>query len=79
MVETAVVPAAAPAQPWTQYVRVTSVLFWAVHVAALVGVLYCGWSWRGFALALASYFVRMFVVTAAYHRYFAHRAFKTSR
>ena len=31
------------------------------------------------ALALASYYVRMFVVTAAYHRYFSHRAFKTSR
>jgi stearoyl-CoA desaturase (delta-9 desaturase) len=44
-----------------------------------VGVIYCGWSWHGLALAGASYFVRMFVVTAAYHRYFAHRSFKTSR
>ena len=39
----------------------------------------CGFSWQGAALAIGSYFVRMFVVTAAYHRYFAHRAFKTSR
>ncbi len=54
-------------------------LFWSVHLAALIGILYCGWSWRGLALAGGSYFVRMFVVTAAYHRYFAHRAFKTSR
>ena len=30
-------------------------------------------------LAIGSYFVRMVVVTAAYHRYFSHRAFKTSR
>jgi stearoyl-CoA desaturase (delta-9 desaturase) len=30
-------------------------------------------------LAALSYLVRMFAVTAAYHRYFAHRAFKTSR
>jgi stearoyl-CoA desaturase (delta-9 desaturase) len=79
-VETAIAPvAAAPAPTWTQYVRVTSVLFWGVHLAALGGVLYCGWSWHGLALAAASYFVRMFVVTAAYHRYFAHRSFKTSR
>ena len=78
---TAAVPdiAPAPVPSWTQYVRVTSVLFWGVHLAALVGVIYCGWSWHGLALAGASYFVRMFVVTAAYHRYFAHRSFKTSR
>jgi stearoyl-CoA desaturase (delta-9 desaturase) len=64
---------------WTTYVRTTTVLFWAVHLAALAGVVYCGLSWRGVALAVGSYYVRMFVVTAAYHRYFSHRAFKTSR
>ena len=31
------------------------------------------------ALALASYLVRMFAITAGYHRYFSHRSFKTSR
>ena len=30
-------------------------------------------------LALLSYGVRMFAITAFYHRYFAHRSFKTSR
>jgi stearoyl-CoA desaturase (delta-9 desaturase) len=64
---------------WASYIRATTVLFWAVHLAALGGILYCGFSWRGVALALAAYFVRMVVVTAGYHRYFAHRAFKTSR
>jgi stearoyl-CoA desaturase (Delta-9 desaturase) len=59
--------------------RITNLAFWGVHIAALVGVVYCGWSWRGAALALVAYFVRMVLVTAAYHRYFAHRAFKTSR
>ena len=49
-----------------------------VHVVAIAGAIYC-WSWGGVALALASYFVRMIVVTAAYHRYFSHRSFKTSR
>ena len=30
-------------------------------------------------LAVASYVVRMWAVTAGYHRYFSHRSFKTSR
>jgi stearoyl-CoA desaturase (Delta-9 desaturase) len=50
-----------------------------VHAAAVVGVILCGFSWSGVALALGSYFIRMFVVTASYHRYFSHRAFRTSR
>jgi stearoyl-CoA desaturase (delta-9 desaturase) len=63
---------------WRAYVRVTSVLFGLVHVAAIVGAVWF-WSWGGLALALGSYVVRMVIVTAAYHRYFSHRAFKTSR
>src|SRR4051812_8853327 len=40
--------------------------------------------WRGATLrlvllAVAFYFVRMFAVTGIYHRYFAHRSYKTSR
>jgi stearoyl-CoA desaturase (delta-9 desaturase) len=31
------------------------------------------------ALAIGSYLVRMFAITAGYHRYFSHRSFKTSR
>jgi stearoyl-CoA desaturase (delta-9 desaturase) len=31
------------------------------------------------ALAVAFYFVRMFAITGVYHRYFAHRSYKTSR
>jgi stearoyl-CoA desaturase (delta-9 desaturase) len=61
------------------YFHLGSAPFWAVHVAALVGVILCGPSVNGFALALAAYFGRMVLVTAGYHRYFSHRAFKTSR
>jgi stearoyl-CoA desaturase (Delta-9 desaturase) len=61
------------------YFRVTTILFCAVHLVALLGIIYCGWSWAWAALAVVAYFVRMVVVTAGYHRYFAHRAFKTSR
>ena len=52
-----------------------------VVLAAIGGVIYCGPAsfWRGLALAIAMYFARMTIVTAAYHRYFSHRSFKTSR
>ena len=53
--------------------------FWLVHVGAVVGVVQLGLSWRGVALALGLYYARMFLVTAGYHRYFSHRAYKTSR
>jgi stearoyl-CoA desaturase (delta-9 desaturase) len=53
--------------------------FAAVHVAAVAGVIALGWSWKGLALALALYAVRMFGVTGGYHRYFSHRSFRTSR
>jgi stearoyl-CoA desaturase (delta-9 desaturase) len=59
--------------------RLSTIPFWGVHVAAVVGVLALGFSWEGLVLAIASYFFRMFFVTAGYHRYFSHRAFKTSR
>jgi stearoyl-CoA desaturase (delta-9 desaturase) len=72
-------PAARPtSQGWRSYVRVTTVMFGLVHVAAVAGAI-AFWSWGGVGLALASYFVRMVIVTAAYHRYFSHRSFKTSR
>jgi len=56
-----------------------SIPFFAIHVAAVVGVTAVGFSWSGVLLALAVYYVRMFGVTAGYHRYFSHRAFRTSR
>jgi stearoyl-CoA desaturase (Delta-9 desaturase) len=72
-------PATEPtAGGWRAYLRVTTVLFALVHVAAVACAIFF-WSWRGAATAVASYFVRMVIVTAAYHRYFAHRSFKTSR
>jgi stearoyl-CoA desaturase (delta-9 desaturase) len=61
-------------------VRVLKVFpFVAVHVAAVAGVALLGWSWRGLALAVGLYYLRMFFVTAGYHRYFSHRSYRTSR
>jgi stearoyl-CoA desaturase (Delta-9 desaturase) len=53
--------------------------FFLVHLVAAVGVFWLGWSWTGLMLALGLYAVRMFGVTGAYHRYFSHRTYKTSR
>jgi stearoyl-CoA desaturase (delta-9 desaturase) len=53
--------------------------FWGVHVAALIGGIWAGWSWQGAAWLVGGYAVRMFAITAGYHRYFSHRTFKTSR
>lgn len=53
-------------------------LFLAVHLACLVAI------WTGVRLSdvlvcLALYLVRMFAITAGYHRYFAHRTYKMGR
>ena len=52
--------------------------FLAVHVAAL-GVFWIGFSWKGVAVCVASYYLRMFAITAGFHRYFSHRTFTLSR
>lgn len=66
-------------EPAKGSVRSTMILFGLVHAVALAGILVGGWSWSGLALAIGVYYARMVVVTAGYHRYFSHRAFRTSR
>ena len=68
----------APLPPHT--VRPTAVAgFLLVHVAAVVGVAVLGFSWKGVALCVASYTLRMFAITAGFHRYFSHRSFRLAR
>ena len=52
--------------------------FLLVHLAAL-GVFFLGFSWKGVALCLGSYYLRMFAITAGFHRYFSHRAYGLGR
>lgn len=52
--------------------------FFAMHLACL-GVIWVGVSATALWVALASYGVRMFAITAFYHRYFSHKTFRTSR
>lgn len=49
-----------------------------LHLACL-GVFWTGVSWSSVGLCLASYWLRGVGVGLGYHRYFAHRSFKTSR
>jgi stearoyl-CoA desaturase (Delta-9 desaturase) len=56
----------------------STVLLIAMHAAVLL-VFWVPFSWGLVGLAAASYALRMWAITAGYHRYFAHRAFKTSR
>ena len=49
-----------------------------VHVACL-SVIWVGVSWAAVAACLATYFLRVFALTASYHLYFAHNSYKTSR
>lgn len=55
-----------------------SVCFLAFHLTPLL-VLATGLRWQWLGWAAVSYAVRMFAITAGYHRYFSHRAFRTSR
>jgi stearoyl-CoA desaturase (delta-9 desaturase) len=52
--------------------------FLAIHLACL-GVFLIPFHWNYLLWALGFYLVRMFGVTAGYHRYFSHRTFKLNR
>lgn len=56
-----------------------SIPFIIMHLIAVGGLFVFEWTWTAAALVLVTYYVRMFGITAGFHRYFAHRAFKTGR
>lgn len=49
-----------------------------VHFTPLAALL-VGVSWTDWALGLALYYIRMFFLSAGYHRYFAHRSYTLGR
>jgi stearoyl-CoA desaturase (delta-9 desaturase) len=54
------------------------VLFLLVHAGCFVAV-WTGVTWQAIGLGIGLYWLRMFAIGAAYHRYFSHRAYSTSR
>ncbi len=65
-----------PKEPKFEPRRTAPYIF--IHVGCLA-LFWVGWSWFAVALAAFLYVVRMFAITAFYHRYFSHKAFRTSR
>ena len=58
------------------FVQIT--IFWTVQVSALL-VFFVPFRWAYVGLWAASHFLRAIGLTLAFHRYFAHRAFKMNR
>lgn len=53
-------------------------VFWGVHLACGLAF-FSGWSPVALWVCFGMYVVRMFAITGAYHRYFSHRSYDTSR
>jgi stearoyl-CoA desaturase (delta-9 desaturase) len=64
--------------PHDDIVYPAAIPFALVHLAAF-GVLWTGFPAYAVWMAVALYVIRMWAVTAGYHRYFSHRSYKTSR
>jgi stearoyl-CoA desaturase (delta-9 desaturase) len=78
-------PKLAAGHPWPDRPRFTRLPNWlksapfiVLHLA-LLSVFLVPVEVSALVLCAATYFLRMFGITGGYHRYFAHRAYKTSR
>ncbi|WP_404713505.1 acyl-CoA desaturase [Sphingomonas sp. MMS24-J13] len=56
----------------------STIPFLLVHLGCITAI-WTGVTWPAVALCVGLYWLRMFAVTAGYHRYFSHRAFATGR
>ena len=64
--------------PQDDIVYPTTIPFVLVHLACF-GAIWTGVSLQALWVAVALYFIRMWAITAGYHRYFSHRSYKTNR
>jgi stearoyl-CoA desaturase (delta-9 desaturase) len=73
-------PLAVPSRPGSRAPRLTlmSALFFGMHLAAATAF-FVPFAWKWVLLAVATYSVRMFAITAGYHRYFSHRTYRLDR
>src|ERR1700733_6893821 len=56
----------------------SAIPFILVHLTC-IGAIWSGVTSQAVAIAIALYWLRIFAIGAGYHRYFAHRAYTTSR
>lgn len=66
------------AAPGDDILYPTVIPFVLVHLGCFAAI-WTGITWPSVALCVTLYWLRMFAVTAGYHRYFSHRAFATGR
>src|SRR5437868_2147086 len=52
--------------------------FILLHLSS-VAAFWTGITWQAVAICVTLYWLRMFAITAGYHRYFSHRSYATSR
>jgi stearoyl-CoA desaturase (delta-9 desaturase) len=65
-------------EPIQKRLGIKTIPFVLMHLACL-GAFFTGISWFAILLCIGLYALRMFALTAGYHRYFSHRTYKTSR
>jgi stearoyl-CoA desaturase (Delta-9 desaturase) len=65
-------------EPHNDIIYPAMIPFLLVHAAAL-GVFWTGVTATAVVLCISLYLVRMWALTAGFHRYFSHRSYKTSR
>ena len=56
----------------------SAIPFVLVHLACFAAI-WSGVTWQAVVIGVVLYWVRIFAIGAGYHRYFAHRAYSTSR
>lgn len=64
--------------PWQRQTVLSAALYWTIHASCLLAFV-TGVGGFEIALCLGLFWLRLFGITGGYHRYFSHRAFKTSR
>jgi stearoyl-CoA desaturase (delta-9 desaturase) len=75
MIDTLQDPGRAPDE---RFNLVASLPFLLIHLVPLLAV-FTGVTARAVVLGVVSFYVRMFFITAGYHRYFAHRSYRMGR
>ncbi len=55
-----------------------SIPFFLVHLS-VIAIFWVPFHWGFVALCIGSYYLRMFAITAGYHRFFSHRSYKMNR
>jgi stearoyl-CoA desaturase (Delta-9 desaturase) len=71
-------PPAHRAKSLAEYQWLQGMPFIAMHFVPFAAF-WTGAKWQDWLVCAALYWIRMFGVTGAYHRYFAHRTYRTSR